>query len=231
MAVKAVAGRFIWNGKNDMPTVASAHRRLGMLAVLAATLGVEARAQTATEPTPSKLTYSVKVGFFSPKFDYTRSITPTGLHLYTGRIPYLFDPKTFTFVLLSKPQADFDPQIKVEGEAGVFELGREWSVAFQEHPSAQARCNDLTRKTGKAKIVAKQPETVMVQGQAQSVEVVVAQVSGTWASCGHEGTYERTTHYAPSLGVFTISNSVTSLSTGQVISNVQSRLENIHLSP
>jgi hypothetical protein len=214
-----------------MQTVASAYRRFVMFAVLAcATLGMDAWAQTAAEAAPSKLTYSLKAGFFSPKFDYTRSVTPTGLHLYTGRIPYLFDPKTFTFVLLSKPQADFDPQMKVEGELGM-EVGREWSVTFQEHPSAQARCNDLTRKTGKAKIVAKQPETVMVQGQAQSVEVVVAQVSGTWASCGYEGTYERTTHYAPSLGVFTVSNSVTSLGTGQVVSNVQSRLENIHLSP
>ena len=230
MAEKAAAERSIWNGSNDMQTVANTYRRSVMFAVLAcAALGVDAWAQTAVETTPSKLTYSVKAGFFSPKFDYTRSVTPTGLHLYAGRIPYLFDPRTFIFVLLSKPQADFDPQMKVEGEPGM-ELGREWSVTFQEHPSAQARCNDLTRKTGKAKIVAKQPDTVMVQGQAQSVEVVVAQVSGTWASCGYEGTYERTTHYAPSLGVFTVSNSVTSLSTGQVISNVQSRLENVHLS-
>lgn len=187
-------------------------------------------AQSTANTTASKLTYSVKVGFFSPKIEYTRSLTPAGLHLYAGRIPYLYDPKTFTFVLLSKPQADFDPQMKVEGEAGVMEVGSEWSVSFEEHPSTQARCKDPTQKTGKVKIVAKQPETVMVQGQAQSVEVVVAQVSGTWASCGYEGTYERTTHYAPNLGVFTVSNSVTSLSTGQVVSNVQSRLENVHLS-
>lgn len=186
-------------------------------------------AQSTANTTASKLTYSVKVGFFSPKLDYTRITTPTGFHFYAGRIPYLYDPKTFTFVLLSKPQADFDPQMKVEGEAGVMEVGSEWSVSFEEHPSTQARCSDPTQKTGKVKIVAKQPETVTVQGQAQSVEVVVAQVSGSWASCGYEGTYERTTHYAPSLSAFTISNSVTRLNTGQVVSDVKTKLENVVL--
>ena len=227
MAVRAGAGLFIWNGSNDMQTVASAYRRTVMFAVLAcATLGMDAWAQTAAEAAPSKLTYSLKAGFFSPKFDYTRSVTPTGLHLYTGRIPYLFDPKTFTFVLLSKPQADFDPQMKVEGELGM-EVGREWSVAFQEHPSAQARCNDLTQKTGKVKITAKQIEIVMLEGQAQPVEVVAAKVTGTWSSCGYDGTYERTTHYAPSLNAFTISHSVTRLSSGQVVSDVNIKLDGV----
>jgi hypothetical protein len=198
-----------------------------LTAVACCTMGIEGRAQAPADAPPSKLTYSVKVGFLSPKLDYTRSVTPAGLHLYSGRIPYLFDPKTLTFILLSRPQSDFDPQIKIEGQAGVMEVGREWSVSFQEHPSAQARCNDLTQKTGKVKIVAQRSENVTVQGQPQPVEVVLAQVSGTWASCGYEGTYERTTHYAPSLGVFTVSNSTTRLSTGQVISNVQTRLENL----
>lgn len=205
-------------------------RSFAMLTLLACPiLGVKAWAQNTSEATTSKLTYSVKVGFFSPKLDYTRTTTPAGLHLYTGRIPYLYDPKTFTFVLLSKPQADFDPQMKLEGETGM-EVGREWVVTFQEHPSAQARCNELTQKTAKVKITDKQTETVMVQGKEQTVEVVMAQVKGTWASCGNEGTYERSTHYAPSLGVFTLSNSVTRLNTGQVVSDVKTKLENFQLS-
>jgi hypothetical protein len=228
MAVKATGGLFIWNGNHDMGAsnerkqVRTMHR---LLVALAAALGATASAQTTAVDTPSKLTYSVKLGFFSPKFDYTRSNTASGMHLYAGRIPYLYDPKTFIFVLLSKPQADFDPKMTIEGEAGVFEVGREWAVSFQEHPSTQARCNDLTQKTGKVKITAKQPENVMVQGQPQSVEVVVAKVTGTWSSCGHDGTYERTTHYAPGLNAFTFSHSVTRLNTGQVVSDVNTKLE------
>lgn len=212
-----------------MPTfTARTPRHLMLLALLGGgVLPPSAIAQNAAEVSPNKLTYSVKVGFFAPKLDYTRTITPTGLQLYTGRIPYLFDPKTFVFVLLSRPQADFDPQLKIEGEAGVMEVGRQWSVTFQEHPSTQARCNDLTKKTANVKITAKQTETINVSGQVQTVEVLVAQVTGSWASCGYEGTYERTTHYAPSLGVFTVGNSVTRLNTGQVVSNVQTKLENI----
>ena len=69
MAVKAAAERFIWNGSNDMQTLANTYRRFVMLTALnCATLGVDAWAQTAAETTPSKLTYSVKAGFFSPKF-------------------------------------------------------------------------------------------------------------------------------------------------------------------
>lgn len=214
-----------------MQTMSSACRTLFISSLLAyGAMGLHAWAQGAVGTAAARLTYSVKLGFFSPKLEYTRSLTPAGLHLYNGRIPYLYDPKTFTFVLLSKPQADFDPQMKVEGETG-FELGREWSVSFQEHPSAQARCNDLTQKSGKVKITANQPETVMVQGQAQTVQVVVAQVSGTWASCGYEGTYERTTHYAPILEAFTVSHSLTRLNTGQVLSDVKTKLENVVAAP
>lgn len=188
-----------------------------------------ASASTDATDAPSKLTYSIKFGFFSPKFDYARSITASGMHLYPGRIPYLFDPKTFAFVLLSKPQADFDPKMIIEGEAGVLEVGREWSVSFQEHPSTQARCRDQTQKTARVLITAKQTENVMVQGQSQSVHVVVAKVTGTWASCGHEGTYERTTHYAPSLSTYTLNHSVTRLNTGQVFSDVNTKLENMQV--
>jgi hypothetical protein len=228
MAVRATVGLFIWNGDNDMK--ASNRNRWvvkiqGLLMALAVVVNTAAIAQTTAVDAPSKLTYSVKLGFFSPKLDYTRTTTASGMHLYAGRIPYLYDPKTFTFILLTKPQADFDPKMIIEGEAGVFEVGREWAVSFQEHPSAQARCNDLTQKNGKVKITAKQAENVTVQGPPQSVEVLVARVTGNWSSCGHEGSYERTIHYAPSLGAFTFSHSVTRLNTGQVLSDVSTKLE------
>lgn len=230
MAVRATAGLFIWNGNNDM-NASNRNRRVGkmqgLLIALAGVVNTSASAQTTAVDASSKLTYSVKLGFFSPKLDYTRSTTASGMHLYAGRIPYLYDPKTFTFVLLTKPQADFDPKMTIEGEAGVFEVGREWAVSFQEHPSAQARCSDLTQKTGKVKITAKQPENVTVHDQTQSVEVVVAKVTGKWSSCGHEGTYERTTHYAPSLNAFTFSHSITRLNTGQVVSDVSTKLEGV----
>lgn len=212
------------------PKLRSSYAAL-LAALVGCTLTIQAGAQTTAEEAPRKLTYSVKLGFFSPKLDYTRTVTKAGLHQYTGRIPYLFDPNTFTFILLSRPQADFDPQMKIEGDAGVMEVGREWSVSFQEHPSAQARCNDLTQKTAKIKVLAKQTETITVNGQAQPVDVVVSHVTGTWASCGYDGTYERTTHYAPSLGDFTLSNSVTRLSSGQVLSDVKTKLENTQLAP
>ena len=60
-----------------------------LTAVACCTMGIEGRAQAPADAPPSKLTYSVKVGFFSPKLDYTRSVTPAGLQLYSGRIPYL----------------------------------------------------------------------------------------------------------------------------------------------
>jgi hypothetical protein len=223
-----MAGLFIWNGNSDM-RASNRLRRAGKMQSLLIGLVVvifgPAGAQTIADDARRKLTYSVKLGFFSPKLEYIRSITASGMHLYAGRIPYLYDPRTFTFVLLTKPQADFDPKMIIEGEAGVFEVGREWAVSFQEHPSAQARCNDLTQKNGKVKITAKQAENVTVQGQPQSVEVLVARVTGNWSSCGHEGSYERTTHYAPSLGAFTFSHSVTRLNTGQVLSDVSTKLE------
>jgi hypothetical protein len=185
-----------------------------------------AQAESATGQILGKVYYTGKIGFFSKTSEYKiEAKTPT-VSVYSGNDVLLFDSKTFVIVHIKNAPDNFEPSIQASDSAGVLEVGNKWTAKYKQPATRQSQCNTPSEQELNATVAAREIESIDVGGVKTDVEVFIVHITGTWSSCGFNGPWKATRKYAPTLGIFTLTDSETQLD-GRVISVGSMKIDHI----